>query len=63
MVIKEDKQQYIRVQRVKKIIKNQLPVYTVGGISVAGMDMETTKVLCHVKILFGIKEIPLLGRK
>lgn len=53
--IKDDKQQYIRVLSVKKMSKNQLLVCIVGGINAEDMDMEKTKVLCHVKILFGIK--------
>lgn len=41
---------------MKKTSKNQLPVYIVDGINAADMDMETTKALCHAKILGGIKE-------
>lgn len=59
-------QLYIRVQRVKKIIKNQLPVYIADGINVEDTVMEKIKALCLVKNFYGIKEnreVSILGRK
>ena len=55
-VIKDGKQQCTRVQRVKKIVKYQLPVYIANGINAESMDMGTTKALCRVRNSFGIKE-------
>lgn len=59
-------QLYIRVQRVKKIIKNQLPVYIADGINVEDTVMEKIKAVCLVKNFYGIKEnreVSILGRK
>lgn len=55
-VIKDGKQQYIRVRRVKKISKNQLHVYIADGINVEDTVMEKIKALCLVKNFYGIKE-------
>lgn len=55
-VIKDGKQQYIRVRRVKKIRKNQLHVYIADGINVEDTVMEKIKALCLVKNFYGIKE-------
>lgn len=54
---------YTHVLFVKKMSKNQLPVYIVDVINVEDMVTGKTKALCHVKILFGIKVIPFLKRK
>lgn len=54
---------YTHVLLVKKMSKNQLPVYIVDGINVADTATEKTKALCHAKILDGIEEVSLLERK
>ena len=61
--IKAGDRLYTHVLLVKKISKNQLHVFIADGINAEDMDTEIIKVLCHVKILFGIKEISVLRKE